>query len=74
MNYLTGHSQEIKGLLEALGIECKGVLRICLIVEPDRIVRLELERLVTEDEAAELTTWILKHSVKAEQLDEVPEV
>jgi len=41
-----------------------------LIVEPDRIVRLELERLVTEDEAAELTTWILKHSLKAEQLDD----
>jgi len=68
MTYLTGHSQEIKGLLAAFGIECKGVTGLRLIVEPDRIVRLELERLVTDDEAAELTTWILKQNIEAEQL------
>jgi len=70
MTYLTGHSQEIKGLLAALGIECKGVTGLRLIIEPDRIVRLELERLVTGDEVAELTTWILKQNIKAEQLDD----
>ncbi|MEN9727409.1 MAG: hypothetical protein RL434_1775 [Pseudomonadota bacterium] len=70
MKYLTGHSQEIKGLLAALGIECKGVTGLRLIVEPDRIVRLELERLATSDEVAELTTWILKQSIEAEQLDD----
>jgi hypothetical protein len=68
MTYLTGHSQEIKGLLAAFGIECKGVTGLRLIVEPDRIVRLELERLVTDDEVAELTTWILKQNIEAEQL------
>ena len=66
MTYLTGHSQEIKGLLAALGIECKGVTGLRLIVEPDRIVRLELERLVIDNEAAELTTWILKQNIEAE--------
>ena len=70
MTYLTGHSQEIKGLLAALGIECNGVTGLRLIVEPDRIVRLELERLVTADEVAELTTWILKQNIEAEQLDD----
>jgi hypothetical protein len=70
MTYLSGHSQEIKGLLAALGIECKNVTGLRLIVEPDRIVRLELERLVTDDEAAELTTWILKQNIEAEQLDD----
>jgi hypothetical protein len=69
MKYLTGHSQEIKGLLAALGIECKGITGLRLIVEPDRIVRLELERLVTHDEVAELTTWILKQNIKTEQLE-----
>jgi hypothetical protein len=70
MKYLTGHSQEIKGLFAALGIECKGVTGLRLIVEPDRIVRLELERLVTDDEVAELTTWILKQNIETEQLDD----
>jgi hypothetical protein len=70
MTYLTGHSQEIKGLLAALGIECNGVTGLRLIVEPDRIVRLELERLVANEEATELTTWILKQNIKAKQLDE----
>jgi hypothetical protein len=70
MKYLTGHSQEIRGLLAALGIECKGVTGLRLIVEPDRIVRLELERFITDDEVAELTTWILKQNIKAEQLDD----
>ena len=41
-----------------------------VITSPDRIVRLELERLVTGDEVAELTTWILKQNIKAEQLDD----
>jgi hypothetical protein len=68
MTYLTGHNQEIKGLLAAFGIECKGVTGLRLIVGPDRIVRLELERLVTDDEVAELTTWILKQNIEAEQL------
>jgi hypothetical protein len=70
MTYLTGHSQEIKGLLAAFGIECKGVTGLRLIVEADRIVRLELERLVADDEVAELTTWILKQNIEAEQLDD----
>jgi hypothetical protein len=70
MTYLTGHSQEIKGLLAALGIECKGVTGLRLIVEPDRFVRLELERSVSTDEVAELTTWILKQNIEAEQLDD----
>jgi hypothetical protein len=35
MKYLTGHSQEIRGLLDALGIPCDGVMGIRLIVEPD---------------------------------------
>jgi hypothetical protein len=69
MTYLTGHSQEIKGLLAAFGIKCKGVTKLRLIVEPDYIVRLELERLVADDEVAELTTWILKQNIEAEQLD-----
>ena len=69
MTYLTGHSQEIKGLLAALGIECKGITGLRLIAEPDRIVRLELERLDTHDEVAELTTWILKQNIKTEQLE-----
>ena len=70
MKYLTGNSQEIRGLLEALGIECKGVTGLRLIIEPDCIVRLELERLVAGDEVAELTTWILKQNIEAEQLDD----
>ena len=68
MKYLTGHSPEIRGLLEALGIPCEGVMGIRLIVEPDEIVRLDVQRSVTADEMHELTEWILKHGVEAEQL------
>jgi hypothetical protein len=39
MNYLTGHSQEIRGLLDALGIQCDGVMGIRLIVEPPGATR-----------------------------------
>jgi len=51
MTYLTGHSQEIKGLLAALGIECKGVTGLRLIVEPDRM------RAVLRLLADEIETW-----------------
>lgn len=70
MNYLTGHSQEIRGLLDALRIPCEGVMGIRLIVEPDQIVRLEVERCVTTDEMPEVIQWILKYGIEAEQLDD----
>ena len=69
MTYLTGHSQEISALLAALNIPRKGVTALRLIVEPHSLVRLELERLVSDEEAKELTTWILKQGLEAEQLD-----
>jgi hypothetical protein len=70
MKYLTGHSQEIRGLLDALGISHKAVTGVRLIVEPDQLVRVQVERLVAADEIGEVTEWILKHGVKAEQLDD----
>jgi hypothetical protein len=70
MKYLTGHSQEIVGLLEALHIPYEGVTGIRLIVEPDCLARLEVERLVTGNEMHKLTQWILKYDIKAEQLDD----
>jgi hypothetical protein len=70
MKYLTGHSQEIRGLLDALGIPCDYVTGIRLIVEPDRIVRLEVERCVSSDEMPEIIQWILKYGIEAEQLDD----
>ena len=54
MKYLTGHSQEIRGLLDALGIPCDGAMGIRLIAEPGQIVRLEVERCVTTDEMPEV--------------------
>ena len=68
MKFITGHSQEIRGLLDAFRIPCEGVTGIRLIVEPDRIVRLEVERLVTANEMSELTQWILKHGIEAERI------
>jgi len=70
MKYLTGHSQEILGLLDALSISHEGITGIRLIVEPDCIVRLELERYVTSEEMIQVTEWILKHGIEAEQLDD----
>jgi hypothetical protein len=70
MKYLTGHSPKILGLLDALHVPHEGVVGIRLIVELDHIVRLEIERCVTEDEMQELTEWILKHDIKTEQLDD----
>jgi hypothetical protein len=70
MRYLTGHSQEIRGLLDALRIPCESVTGFRLIVEPGQIVRLEVERFVTADEMPEVTQWILKHGIQAEQLDD----
>ena len=70
MKYLTGHSQEIRGLLDALRIPCDGVMGIRLIVEPGCFVRLELERNVTAGEMLELSEWILKYNIEAEQLDD----
>jgi hypothetical protein len=69
-SYITGHCQEIKGLLDAFGIECKNVAAFRLIVEPGMIVRIELERFVTDDEALELTQWVLAHNIKARQLND----
>lgn len=68
MNYLTGHSQEIRGLLDALGIPCDGVMGVRLIVELGQIVRLEVERCVTTDEMPEVIQWILKYGIEAEAL------
>ena len=65
--YLTGQSPEMKGLLTALGIESNGVAAVRLIVEPDSMVRLEIERYVSNDQALNLTSWILKQKIKAEQ-------
>jgi hypothetical protein len=70
MNYLTGHSQEIRGLLDALRIPCEGLMGIRLLVEPGPIVRLEVERYVTTDEMPEVMQWILKYGIEAEQLDD----
>jgi hypothetical protein len=68
--YLTGRNKQIRGLLSALNIPYEGVTSLSLIVEPDQFVRVEIERLVTDTEMHELTQWILKHGVKAEQLDD----
>ena len=70
MKYLTGHSQEIRGLLDALRIPCESVTAFRLIAEPGQIVRLEVERFVTADEIPEITQWILKHGIEARQLDD----
>jgi hypothetical protein len=70
MTYVTGHSQEVRGLLDALGIPLKAVTGVRLLVETDQIVRVEVERLVTADEIGEITEWVLKHGIKAEQLDD----
>ena len=70
MKYLTGHSQEIRGLLDALRIPCEGIMGIRLLVEPGQIVRLEVERYVTTDEMPEVMQWLLKYGIEAEQLDD----
>ena len=70
MKYLTGNSQEIRGLLDALGISCECVTGIRLIVEPDQIVRLEVERCATADEMPGVIQWILKYGIEAEQLND----
>ena len=70
MKYLTSRSQEIRGLLDALGIPCDGVMGIRLIVEPGQIVRLEVERCVTTDEMPDVIQWILKYCIEAEQLND----
>jgi hypothetical protein len=70
-SYVTGNSKEIAGLLAAFGIECKGVTAFRLNVEPESVVRLELERCVTDDEALEMTQWVLANNIKAEQLNDL---
>ena len=70
MTYLAGNSQEIRGLLDALGIPCKAVTGVRLIIEPDQLVRVEVERVVESDEMNALTHWILEHNIKARQLDD----
>ena len=70
MTYVSGHSQKILGLLDALGISHKDVTGVRLLVEPDKLVRVEVERLVTADEIGEVTEWILKHGIKAELLND----
>jgi hypothetical protein len=70
MKYLTSRSKEIRGLLDALGIPCDGVMGIRLIVEPGQIVRLEVERCVTTDEMPDVIQWILKYGIEAEQLND----
>jgi hypothetical protein len=70
MTYVSGHSQEIRGLLDALGISHKAVTGVRLFVEPDQFARVEVERLVTADEIGEITEWVLKHGIKAEQLND----
>jgi hypothetical protein len=70
MTYVSGHSQEVRGLLDALGIPLKAVIGVRLLVEIDQIVRVEVERLVTADEIGEITEWVLKHGIKAEQLND----
>ena len=70
MTYVSGHSQAIRGLLDALGISYKAVTGVRLLVEPDQLVRVQVERMVSADEIGEVTEWILKHGIKAEQLDD----
>jgi len=70
MKYLTGHSQEIRELLDALRIPCEGVTSIRLIVEPEQIVRLEVGRCVTTDEMSDVIQWILKYGIEAEALSD----
>ena len=70
MKYLTGHSPKIRELLEALHIPCEGVVGLRVLVKPGLLVRVEVERCVAEGEMQELTQWILKHDIKAEQLDD----
>ena len=70
MNYISGNSQEILGLLDALGISHEGVTGVRLLVEPEQFVRVQVERLVAAEEIGEVTEWLLKHGVKAEQLDD----
>ena len=69
MTYVSGCSQGILGLLNALGISHKAVTGVRLLVEPDQLVRIQVERLVDADEIGEITEWILSHDIKAEQLD-----
>ena len=69
MTYVSSHSQEIRGLLDALGISHQAITGFRLLVEPDQLVRIQVERLVDADEIGEITEWILKHGIKAEQLD-----
>jgi len=70
MKFLTGHSQEIRGLLDALRIPRESVTGLRLIAESGEIVRLEVERFVTADEMPKVTQWILKHGIEARQLDD----
>ena len=69
MTYVAFHSPKILGLLDALGISHKDVTALRLLVEPDQLVRVQVERLVTADELGDVTGWILKHGIKAEQLE-----
>ena len=68
MSYITSQSKQVAELMEALGINCQGVRSFHLSVKPGELVRLEIERYVTDNEAAELTNWILKNNIKVEQL------
>lgn len=69
VKYISGHGQEVRELLDALGIAHKGVAGVRLIVEPETLVRVEVERLVTDEELNELTQWVLKYGIEAQQLD-----
>ena len=69
VKYISGHGQEVRELLDALGIAHKGVTGVRLIVEPETLVRVEVERLVTDEELNELTQWVLKYGIEAQQLD-----
>lgn len=61
-------SPAVQAVFDALGIPCKGVTGLRLIIEPDQLICLEVRRFVESDEMDALTHWILEHDVKAVQI------
>ncbi len=66
--YLTGHSPAIQGLIKALGIALEGVTEVALIANANELVQVRVTYLPSESEVEEVTSWILREGLKAEQL------
>jgi len=64
---LLDQSDATKQLLTALGLD-GDITRINLLIEPQSVVKLQVERILSKDDVNYITQWALYHDVEKVQL------